>query len=135
MRKAKVRTRSIVLASIVIGISSASGSALAGRMPHPQRASAADSGFVPLFNGRDLPGWKVPPGDNGHWTTFEITVRRDHLTVVLNGVEVITHAELPGMPARGPIALQHHGEKRGGGPWTAPPSLVQFRNSSIKELP
>jgi hypothetical protein len=24
-------------------------------------------GFTPLFNGRDLTGWKVPAGDNGHW--------------------------------------------------------------------
>jgi hypothetical protein len=24
-------------------------------------------GFVALFNGRDLSGWKVPPGDGGHW--------------------------------------------------------------------
>src|SRR5260370_40810922 len=29
-------------------------------------AAAAD-GFVSLFNGRDLSGWKVPVGDNGHW--------------------------------------------------------------------
>src|SRR6266436_1804840 len=29
-------------------------------------AAAAD-GFVSLFNGRDLAGWKVPVGDNGHW--------------------------------------------------------------------
>src|SRR5712692_11404392 len=24
-------------------------------------------GFTPLFNGKDLSGWKVPPGDNDHW--------------------------------------------------------------------
>jgi hypothetical protein len=24
-------------------------------------------GFLPLFNGKDLKGWKVPDGDNGHW--------------------------------------------------------------------
>ncbi len=24
-------------------------------------------GFTPLFNGKDLTGWKVPEGDNGHW--------------------------------------------------------------------
>ena len=27
----------------------------------------APEGFVSLFNGHDLSGWKVPPGDNGHW--------------------------------------------------------------------
>ena len=71
--------------------------------------------------------------DIGAWNTFEITMRGDRLTVVLNGQEVITNAQLPGVPARGPIALQHHGEKKGG-TWVAPPSLVQFRNISIKEL-
>jgi hypothetical protein len=70
--------------------------------------------------------------DVGQWNTFEITMRGDRLTVVLNGEEVISNAQLPGVDARGPIALQHHGEKKGG-IWTAPPSLVQFRNISIRE--
>ena len=72
--------------------------------------------------------------DIGAWYTFEITMRGDRLTVVLNGQEVIGNAGLPGVPVRGPIALQHHGEKKNG-TWAAPPSLVQFRNISIKELP
>ena len=71
--------------------------------------------------------------DIGQWNSFEITLRGDRLTVVLNGIEVITNAQLPGIPARGPIALQHHGGKRDG-VWSSPPSLVQFRNISIKEL-
>ena len=71
--------------------------------------------------------------DIGQWNTFEITVRGDRLTVVLNGVEVIANAQLPGLAARGPIALQHHGSKKDG-VWTSPPSLVQFRNISIKEM-
>jgi Domain of Unknown Function (DUF1080) len=72
--------------------------------------------------------------DIGQWNTFEITMRGDRLTVVLNGEEVISSAQLPGVDARGPIALQHHGEKKGG-VWTGPPSLVQFRNISVRELP
>jgi hypothetical protein len=71
--------------------------------------------------------------DIGQWNTFEITMRGDRLTVVLNGMEVITNAQLPGIPARGPIALQHHGGKRDG-VWNSPPSLVQFRNIVIKEM-
>jgi hypothetical protein len=69
----------------------------------------------------------------GEWNTFEITVRGDRLTVVNNGHTVIENAELPGLPPRGPIALQHHGSKKNG-EWTSPPALVQFRNISIKEL-
>ena len=72
--------------------------------------------------------------DVGQWNTFESTMRGDRLTVVLNGEEVIGNAQLPGIDARGPIALQHHGEKKGGA-WVAPPSLVQFRNIAVRELP
>jgi len=69
----------------------------------------------------------------GEWNTFHITVRGDRLTVVLNGKTVLENAELPGLPPRGRIALQHHGASKDGA-WTSPPSLVQFRNIYIKEL-
>jgi len=71
--------------------------------------------------------------DVGEWNTFRITVRGDRLTVRLNGKTVLRDAELPGLPERGPIALQHHGGKRDG-VWSSPPALVQFRNIFIKEL-
>jgi hypothetical protein len=71
--------------------------------------------------------------DIGAWNTFEITMRGDRLTVVLNGEKVISEAQLPDVPARGPILLQHHGGKKGG-VWVSPPSLVQFRNISIREM-
>jgi hypothetical protein len=72
----------------------------------------------------------------GEWNTFEITVKGDRLWVKLNGEEVITNAHLPGIPAEGPLALQHHGSyDAANGRWNGPPSLVQFRNISIKELP
>ena len=69
----------------------------------------------------------------GEWNSFEITLRGDRLTVVLNGVTVIERAELPGIPAKGPIAFQHHGEFRDG-KFVGPPSLVQFRNVRIRRL-
>lgn len=69
----------------------------------------------------------------GEWNTFEITVQGDRLTVDLNGQRVLENAKLPDLPTRGPIALQHHGGFRDG-KWTGPPSLVQFRNVSVKEL-
>jgi hypothetical protein len=58
----------------------------------------------------------------GRWNRFEITVIDDYVTVMLNTKEVISRARLPGMPKRGPIALQHHGDP------------VQFANIYIKEL-
>jgi hypothetical protein len=69
----------------------------------------------------------------GEWNTFHITVRGDRLTVVLNGTRVLDDAQLPGLPPRGPIALQHHGAWKDGA-WTSPPALVQFRNIYVKEL-
>src|SRR5262249_19152946 len=55
----------------------------------------------------------------GEWNTFEITMKGDRLWVKLNGEEVITNAELPGVPKEGSIALQHHGSyNRKTGQWT-----------------
>jgi hypothetical protein len=58
----------------------------------------------------------------GEWNRFKITMKGDRLTVELNGKTVIENAQLPGVPARGPIALQHHGDP------------IQFANVYIKEL-
>ena len=69
----------------------------------------------------------------GEWNAFEITVKGNRLTVDLNGKRVIDNAELPGVPAKGRIALQHHGGKKDG-QWASPPSLVQFRRLFVKEL-
>ena len=71
--------------------------------------------------------------DVGEWNAFEITLKGDRLSVVLNGVSVLEGAQLPELPARGPIGLQHHGAKQNG-VWTSAPALVQFRHISIQEL-
>jgi Domain of Unknown Function (DUF1080) len=76
---------------------------------------------------------KLADKNIGEWNQFEITMRGTRLTVMLNGDTVINNADLPGIPATGPIALQHHGSKKGD-VWTSPPALVQFRNISIAEL-
>jgi hypothetical protein len=71
--------------------------------------------------------------DIGEWNTFKITMKGNRMTVELNGVTVISNAELPGLPEKGPIGLQHHGDKKDG-EWVSPPSLVQFRRVYIKEI-
>jgi hypothetical protein len=53
--------------------------------------------------------------------------------VLARGETVIDNADLPGLQARGPVGLQHHGAMKDG-KWTSPPALVQFRNIEIKEL-
>jgi hypothetical protein len=60
-----------------------------------------------------------PPGQ---WNRFEITAVGERVTVKVNGKTVIRQAELPGLPKRGAMALQHHGDS------------VQFANIFIKEL-
>jgi hypothetical protein len=44
-------------------------------------AAAADeappAGFQSLFNGKDLTGWKVPAGDNGHWKVVDGVIDYD----------------------------------------------------------
>jgi hypothetical protein len=63
-------------------------------------------------------------------------MKGDRLWVKLNGEEVISNAQLPGVPREGPLALQHHGSWNAKtNQWNGPPSLVQFRNIYIKELP
>lgn len=68
----------------------------------------------------------------GEWNRFEITVRGTTVSVKLNDVLVIPPVEIPDLPERGRIALQHHGSMRDGR-WVSPPSLVQFRNIWIRE--
>ena len=71
----------------------------------------------------------------GEWNAMDITVQGDRITVVNNGIEVISHALYPGLDVKGPIGLQHHG---GVDPQTGKlrpaSSLVHFRNIWIKEL-
>ena len=69
----------------------------------------------------------------GQWNSFEITMRGDRLTVVLNGKTVIEKAQLPDVPEKGRLALQHHGGFKNG-KYSPASSLMQFRNISIKEL-
>jgi hypothetical protein len=69
----------------------------------------------------------------GEWNSYEITMKADRLTVKLNGKLVIDNAQLPGVPAKGPIGLQHHGGFKDG-QYDSASSLVQFRNISIREL-
>ncbi len=62
-------------------------------------------------------------------------MKGDRLTVVLNGQTVIDNAPLPGIPATGPIGLQHHGRydpatKR----WGGSSACIQFRDIYVKPV-
>lgn len=36
-----------------------------------------EEGFTKLFNGQDLSGWKMPEGDNGHWSVIDGVIDYD----------------------------------------------------------
>lgn len=57
----------------------------------------------------------------GEWNRTMITLKGDRLTVTLNQKKVIDNAQLPGIPAQGPIGFQHHG------------AAIDFANVWIKE--
>jgi hypothetical protein len=62
----------------------------------------------------------------GEWNRFKITFKGDRLSVELNGIKVIENALMPGIPASGPIGLQHHGEKENG-EWDRPAKLSSIQ--------
>ena len=65
---------------------------------------------------------KVADAKPGQWNRFFITMKGDRCTVVLNGETIIDNAQLPGIAAEGPIALQYHHD------------AIEFANVFIKEL-
>ena len=70
----------------------------------------------------------------GEWNTFTIIVVKDRVTVIQNNHMVLENAQLPGIPERGPIVLQHHGGPKKDGTLSPASSLIQFRNVWIKSL-
>ena len=85
-----------------------------GYRTDPSQTAQVRAGVTPSENA------DAPPGK---WNRMKIKMQGDRLTVVLNGKTVLDNARLPGVPADGPIALQHHG---------AP---IEFANIYIRELP
>jgi hypothetical protein len=90
------------------------------------------SGSGGLWNNKKNPNRPLKKADKpvGEWNTFHILMKGDRVTVFLNGEKVVDDTPLENfwekgkpLPARGPIELQHHGDK------------LWFKNIYIKELP
>jgi hypothetical protein len=90
------------------------------------------SGSGGLWNNKKHPNRPLKKADKpvGQWNTFRILMKGDRVTVYLNGEKVVDDTPLENywergqpLPARGPVELQHHGDK------------LWFRNIFIKELP
>ncbi len=56
-------------------------------------AADAPEGFTPLFNGKDLTGWKVPAGDNGHWKVVDGVIDYDARSEATDGKHLWTERE------------------------------------------
>jgi type 1 glutamine amidotransferase len=93
-----------------------------------------DKGYTPSLRAAATPRAQADK-PVGEWNHFEITARGKTIQVVLNGKMVIPGATIPDLPARGRLAFQHHGRKNKEGIWIGPPSLVQYKNVYIRELP
>lgn len=59
----------------------------------------------------------------GEWNRFVITMRGDRVSVVLNGIAVVTDARVVNVPREGPITLQNHNDP------------VEFRALSLRPIP
>ncbi len=71
----------------------------------------------------------------GEWNSMDITLIGNRISVMLNGHWVIEDAEIPGLPERGPIALQHHGGwDEEADAYNPTSSNIQFRNIWIRPL-
>ncbi|GIW81804.1 MAG: hypothetical protein KatS3mg105_3611 [Gemmatales bacterium] len=85
-----------------------------------------------LYNNKEHPSKPLKKADNppGEWNRFHIIMKGDRVTVYLNDVLVVDNVPLENywergkpLPEKGPIELQHHGNK------------LYFKNIYIKELP
>ena len=52
-----------------------------------------EAGFVALFNGRDLAGWVLPEGDNGHWKVVDGVIDYDARSEAKGSKNLVSAAE------------------------------------------
>jgi len=84
-----------------------------------------------LYNNQKNPSNPIATADNpaGQWNSFHIKMIGDKVTIKLNGKLVVDNTSLENywhrgqpLPSKGPIELQHHGDK------------LWFKNIYVKEL-
>jgi hypothetical protein len=97
----------------------------------PASKPAGGVGSGGLYNNQKNPSKPLKKADRpvGEWNHFHIVMKGDRVTVFLNGIKVVNNTPLENywergkpLPSRGPIELQHHGDK------------LWFKNLYIREL-
>ncbi len=53
----------------------------------------AAEGFISLFNGKDLTGWIIPEGDNGHWSVIDGVIDYDARSEAIGNKDLWTERE------------------------------------------
>ena len=48
-----------------------------GSLTAQEKCMYSEAGYTSLFNGKDLTGWKIPEGDNGHWNVIDGVIDYD----------------------------------------------------------
>jgi len=76
-------TRTLLVAAAAVGLVAG---ALAAAPPQGE-------GWKPLFNGKDLSGWVVPKGDNGHWKVVDGVIDYDARSEAKGGKNLRTEDE------------------------------------------
>jgi hypothetical protein len=61
------------------------------KMPTTEQLEA--EGYQSLFNGKDLSGWKVPEGDNGHWKVIDGVIDYDASSEAKGNKNLFTQKE------------------------------------------
>jgi hypothetical protein len=62
---------SLAAGALLLGLGPDGATSATGAEPKPP------AGFISLFNGRNLDGWRVPEGDGGHWTVVDGVIDYD----------------------------------------------------------
>jgi hypothetical protein len=69
--------RPTLLLTLVVFIALVGGFMLSSSAPASAAGDTPPPGFVSLFNGKDLTGWKVPEDDGGHWKVADGVIDYD----------------------------------------------------------
>ncbi|MHB8897743.1 MAG: 3-keto-disaccharide hydrolase [Thermoguttaceae bacterium] len=76
---------------VLLPVSAWAAQAEKAEMPTPEQLAA--QGYRALFNGKDLSGWQVPEGDNGHWKVLDGVIDYDAASEAKGNKNLMTAEE------------------------------------------
>lgn len=64
-----------------------------GNIRAQEKCFFEEEGFTSLFNGKDLTGWKIPVGDNGHWSVIDGVIDYDARSEAKGNKDLLSEKE------------------------------------------